>query len=143
MFLRVSRTSEQVIRYRLCRSFYKTFTIATRAWRTSHASVRSRFSVCFSFAVSAIGSDLRGLPRGRALAALRLRLTSFSRCVNDRTKNVECDRCLRCILSPLGMFQSIKFLFLFDERVCFYQSILCPKIERRKNNLDKKNFQKL
>lgn len=69
--------------------------------------------------------------------------TDFILAVRKRPHEEECDRCLRCILSPLGMFPSIKFLFLFTTKECFYQSILCPKIERRRNNLNKENFQKL
>lgn len=100
--------------------FYDSYARVSRKPRFRAITI---LAVCFSFAVSVVGGDLRGLPRGRALDALRLRLTSFSRCVNYRMKNVECDRCLRCILSPLGMFQSIKFRFLFMAKECASLSV--------------------
>lgn len=108
---------QQVARYRFCWSFYVIFMIATHVSRKPHlraisSTILTACMCSFEFAVPVVGGDLRALPRGRALGyfvVTRLRPTSFSRCVNDRTKNTDRDRYLRCIPSPVGLPQSIRF----------------------------------
>lgn len=106
----------QIARYRFCWSFYVIFTIATHVSRKPHfraisSTILAAYMCSFVFAVPVVGSDLRALPRGRALGyfvVTRLRPTSFSRCVNDRTKNTDRDICggsHHCV----GLPESIRF----------------------------------
>lgn len=129
----------QVARYRFCWSFYVIFTIATHVSRKPHfrtiSSTILAYMCSFVFAVPVVGSDLRALPRGRALGyfvVTRLQPTSFSRCVNDRTKNTDRDRYLRCIPSPVGLPQSIRF---YLERILPFDILKVKTLKKGRSNI--------